>query len=57
MVKYHVGCGFAGIYAGILNPKTKDGYRTWRNKTDSDCILSLAEKICMLAKKLQWEKR
>lgn len=33
MVKYHVGCGFAGIYAGILNPKTKDGYQTWKDKS------------------------
>ena len=34
MAEYHVGCGLAGIYAGTLNPKTKDGYRTWRNKSD-----------------------
>lgn len=33
MAKYHVGYGFAGIYAGILNPKTKDGYQTWKDKS------------------------
>ena len=30
MAEYHVGCGFAGIYAGTLNPKGE----TWRNKSD-----------------------
>lgn len=34
MAEYHIGCGFAGIYAGTLNPKTKGGYQTWRNKSD-----------------------
>lgn len=34
MAEYHVGCGLAGIYAGTLNPKTKDGYQTWKNKSD-----------------------
>ena len=34
MAEYHVGCGFAGIYAGTLNPRTKDGYQTQRNKSD-----------------------
>ncbi len=34
MAEYHVGCGLAGIYAGTLNPKTKDGYQIWRNKSD-----------------------
>lgn len=34
MAEYHVGCGLAAIYAGTLNPKTKDGYQTWRNKSD-----------------------
>lgn len=33
MTKYHVGYGFAGIYAGTLNPKTKDGYQTWKDKS------------------------
>ena len=32
MAEYHIGCGLAGIYAGTLNPKTKDGYQTWRSK-------------------------
>lgn len=27
---YHVGCGFAGIYAGTLKPNGIE----WRNKTD-----------------------
>ena len=30
MAEYHVGCGFAGIYAGTINPKSE----TWRNKSD-----------------------
>ena len=30
MAEYHVGCGFAGIYAGTLNKK-KD---MWVNKSD-----------------------
>ena len=34
MAEYHVGCGIAGIYAGTLNPKRKDGYQTWKNKSD-----------------------
>lgn len=34
MAEYHVGCGLAAIYAGTLNPKTKGGYQTWRNKSD-----------------------
>lgn len=33
MAEYHVGCGLAGIYAGTLNPKTKDGYQTWKDKS------------------------
>lgn len=31
MAEYHVGCGIAGIYAGILNPKNKS---VWKNKTE-----------------------
>ena len=34
MAEYHIGCGLAGIYAGTLNRKNKDGYRTWRDKSD-----------------------
>lgn len=30
MAEYHVGCGFAGIYAGTLKPKKKD---EWLNKS------------------------
>ena len=30
MAKYSIGCGLAGIYAGILKP---NGYE-WRNKTE-----------------------
>ena len=30
MTKYHVGCGIAGIYAGLLN---KD-QNSWKNKTE-----------------------
>ena len=31
MAEYHVGCGLAGIYVGILKP---NGYE-WRNKTEA----------------------
>ena len=39
MTEYHVGCGFAGIYAGRLN-KNKD---MWVNKSDvTDEVLNCA---------------
>lgn len=31
MKEYHIGCGFFGIYAGTLKPKTKN---EWENKTE-----------------------
>lgn len=31
MPNYHVGCGFASIYAGTLEPKNPN---CWRNKSD-----------------------
>lgn len=34
MAEYHVGSGMFGIYAGTLNPKRKDGLRTWRNRNN-----------------------
>lgn len=34
MAEYHVGCGAFGIYAGTVNPPRKDGYQTWRQKSD-----------------------
>ena len=34
MAEYHVGSGLFGIYCGTLNKPTKDGYITWKNKTD-----------------------
>lgn len=45
MVEYHIGCGLTGIYAGTLNPKTKDGYQTWRNKSDvtEEAIAAVAQ--------------
>lgn len=45
MAEYHVGCGITGIYAGTLNPKTKNGYQTWRNKSDvtEDAISAVAQ--------------
>lgn len=30
-MKYHVGCGFFGIYAGILDGKNQN---KWKDKTD-----------------------
>lgn len=55
MAEYHVGCGLAGIYAGTLNPKTKDGYQTWRNKSDvtEEAISAVAQH---LTQKLHLEK-
>lgn len=45
MAEYHIGCGIAGIYAGTLNQKTKDGYQTWRNKSDvtEEAIAAVAQ--------------
>lgn len=55
MAEYHVGCGLAGIYAGILNPKTKDGYQTWRNKNivTEEAISAVAQ---YLKQRLNFEK-
>ena len=36
MAEYHVGSGLFGIYCGTLNKPTKDGYITWKNKTETD---------------------
>lgn len=45
MAEYHIGCGITGIYAGTLNQKTKDGYQTWRNKSDvtEEAIAAVAQ--------------
>lgn len=45
MAEYHIGCGIAGIYAGTLNQKRKDGYQTWRNKSDvtEEAIAAVAQ--------------
>lgn len=55
MAKYHVGYGFAGIYAGILNPKTKDGYQTWKDKSvvTEEAISAVAQH---LKQQLSFEK-
>lgn len=55
MAEYHVGCGLAGIYAGTLNPKTKDGYQTWKNKSDvtEETISAVAQ---YLKQELNFEK-
>ena len=55
MAKYHVGYGFAGIYAGILNPKTKNGYQTWKDKSvvTEEAISAVAQH---LKQKLSFEK-
>ena len=55
MAKYHVGYGFAGIYAGILNPKTKDEYQTWKDKSvvTEEAISAVAQH---LKQKLSLEK-
>lgn len=55
MAEYHVGCGLAGIYAGTLNPKTKDGYQTWKNKSDvtEETISAVAQ---YLKQELSFEK-
>lgn len=33
MTEYHVGCGFAGIYAGTVRTH-KNGERMWTNKSN-----------------------
>lgn len=41
MAEYHIGCGIAGI----KSKKTKDGYQTWRNKSDvtEEAIAAVAQ--------------
>lgn len=34
MAEYHVGSGLFGIYCGTINKPNKDGYITWKNKTE-----------------------
>lgn len=34
MNRYTVGCGFDGIYAGIMNPTKDDGTKTWKVKSE-----------------------
>lgn len=45
MAKYHVGCGFADIYAGILNNKGD----MWRQKSDvtHECLAASAQYLVM----------
>ena len=31
MSEYHIGCGLAGIYAGVLNPKNQS---EWKDKSE-----------------------
>lgn len=54
MAEYHVGCGIAGIYAGILN---KNG-ATWRNKTNVtiEALDVVAEYLYQNKKELRFSK-
>lgn len=42
-MKYSVGCGFAGIYAGILKPNGEE----WKEKTDvtKDAMASVTQHL------------
>ena len=53
MTKYHVGCGIAGIYAGLLN---KD-QNSWKNKTDAtdEAVSAVAQYLLFNKKEFQFK--
>lgn len=57
MAEYHVGCGLAGIYAGTLNRNRKDGYITWRNKSDvtHECCNAVAQYFLQCDKHMSFD--
>lgn len=52
-MKYSVGCGLFGIYAGILKPNGKE----WKDKTDvtTEAISAVAEYLLMNHKEFHFE--
>lgn len=52
MTKYHVGCGFAGIYAGTLKPNGIE----WRNKSDvtKEALYAAAQYLLFDNKEVQF---
>lgn len=53
MTEYHVGCGFAGIYAGILNKKGD----LWRNKSEvtHEALCAVAEYLLINKKEFHFD--
>ena len=54
MAEYHVGCGFAGIYAGTLNPKNKE---MWRAKSDvtHEALCAVAQYLLFGGKEFRFQ--
>ena len=52
-MKYSVGCGLFGIYAGVLKPNGKE----WKDKTDvtTEAISAVAEYLLMFHKEFHFE--
>ena len=52
-MKYSVGCGLFGIYAGILKPNGKE----WKDKTDvtTEAISAVADYLLMNHKEFRFE--
>ena len=55
MAEYHVGCGFAGIYAGTINPKSE----TWRNKSDvtHEALCAVAQYLLFGGKEFNFQHK
>lgn len=55
MAEYHVGCGFAGIYAGTLNHKGE----TWRNKSDvtHEALCAVAQYLLFGGKEFRFQNK
>lgn len=53
MAEYHVGCGLAGIYAGILDKKGE----SWKDKTDvtREAIPAVAQHLLFAEKEFRFE--
>lgn len=52
MAEYHVSAGAFGIYAGIVNPKRKDGSQTWKSKTEvtDEALCAVRDYLSLQAK-------
>lgn len=53
MAEYHVGCGLAGIYAGVLDKKGV----FWKGKTDvtRDAVPAVAQYLLFAEKEFRFE--